>query len=213
VAVHETRMLLLGAVAMFEPVNGYQIRRELVSWNVDRWAHVNPGSIYHGLAALTAEGLLQRTDLVDGTREVAVYEVTPAGRELLERSLLSALETVDPYDRTAFTIAFGLLPLLPRRDVLGALVARRAALEREVAAFVRGKNDPATGPPHARRGWLLWLDLASAELSWLRETIEEIRAGRLKFARSEDWGWQPPADDPGHQMTRDREKYRALLGR
>ena len=36
-------MLLLGAVALFEPVNGYQIRRELLSWQVDRWAHTNPG--------------------------------------------------------------------------------------------------------------------------------------------------------------------------
>jgi hypothetical protein len=38
-AGEETRMLLLGAVALFEPVNGYQIRRELLSWHVDRWAH------------------------------------------------------------------------------------------------------------------------------------------------------------------------------
>lgn len=210
-AVHETRMLLLGAVAMFEPVNGYQIRRELVSWRVDKWANLNPGSIYHGLAALTAEGHLERTDVVDGSREVAVYEMTPTGLEVLRRSLLAALETVDPYDRTAFTIAFGMLPLLPRREVLGCLVTRRAALEREVAEFVRGKDDPANGPPHARRGWLLWLDLASAELGWLREAIEEIRSGSLRFTRGEDWG--PPADDPGHQMTMDREKYRALLGR
>ena len=74
-----TRMLLLGAVAMFEPVNGYQIRRELVSWQVDRWAHVNPGSIYNGLGTLTRQGLLARTDVVDGTREVAIYEITDAG--------------------------------------------------------------------------------------------------------------------------------------
>ena len=212
-AVPETRMLLLGAVAMFEPVNGYQIRRELVSWRVDKWANVNPGSIYHGLAALSAEGQLTRSDVLDGSREVAVYEVTPTGHRLLRRMLLSALESVDPYDRTAFTIAFGLLPLLPRREVLGALVSRRAALEREVAEFVRGKDDPANGPPHARRGWLLWLDLASAELGWLRETIEEIRSGALRFARDEDWGWEPPADDPGRQMALDREKYRAMLGR
>jgi DNA-binding PadR family transcriptional regulator len=212
-AAQDTRMLLLGAVAMFEPVNGYQIRRELVSWQVDRWANVNPGSIYHGLGTLTAEGFLARTDLRDGTREVAVYEVTDAGRTLLQRSLLAALETVDPYDRTAFTIAFGMLPLLQRREVLGALTTRRAALAREVDGFVRGKDDPANGPPHARRGWVLWLDLAIAELGWLRETIEEIKAGRLRFERGEDWGWQPPVDDPGHQMTLDREKYRALLGR
>jgi len=210
-AVHETRMLLLGAVAMFEPVNGYQIRRELVSWRVDKWAHVNPGSIYHGLAALTAQGQLERTDVVDGSRAVAVYEVTPAGHEVLRRSLLAALETVDPYDRSAFTIAFGMLPLLPRREVLRCLVTRRAALEREVAEFVRGKDDPANGPPHARRAWLLWLYLTSAELGWLREAVEEIRSGTLRFGRGGDWG--PPADDPGHQMTLDREKYRALLGR
>ena len=43
-AADETRMLLLGAVALFEPVNRYQIRRELLSWQVDRWANVNPGS-------------------------------------------------------------------------------------------------------------------------------------------------------------------------
>ncbi|MDQ4113433.1 MAG: PadR family transcriptional regulator, partial [Actinomycetota bacterium] len=35
-------MLLLGAVALFEPVNGYQIRRELMSWHVDQWANINP---------------------------------------------------------------------------------------------------------------------------------------------------------------------------
>ena len=48
-AVHTTRMLLLRAVAMLEPVNGYQIRRELVSWRVDEWANLGPGSIYSGL--------------------------------------------------------------------------------------------------------------------------------------------------------------------
>ena len=127
-AVRETRLLLLGAVAMFEPVNGYQIRRELVSWRVDKWAHVNPGSIYHGLSALTAEGYLTRNDLVDGTREVAVYEVTPAGRALLEEMMVEALESVDPYDRTVFTIAFGMLPLL------------------EPAAGARGPGHPAGRP-------------------------------------------------------------------
>ena len=60
-AAHETRMLLLGAVALFEPVNGYQIRRELLSWEVDRWANVNPGSIYGGLATLARQGHLVRT--------------------------------------------------------------------------------------------------------------------------------------------------------
>ena len=107
-------MLLLGAVALFEPVNGYQIRRELLSWQVDRWAHTNPGSIYHGLATLTGQGLLVRHDLVDAGREVAVYELTEPGRAELQRLLVDALETVNPYERSAFTVAFSMLQLLER---------------------------------------------------------------------------------------------------
>lgn len=212
-AANETRMLLLGAVAMFEPINGYQIRRELLSWQVDRWAHVNPGSIYHGLARLTEQRHLFRHELVDGQREVAVYELTEQGRAELDRLLVDALETVDPYDRAAFTAAFGMLPLLGRAQVLVSLKKRRVALEAAVAEFVRGRDDPANGPPHARRGWVLWLDLAVSELGWLRETIDDIASGDLKFQRSEDWGWTPPPDDPGWQMEFDREKYRALIGR
>ena len=63
------------------------------------------------------------------------------------------------------------------------------------------------------RGMVLWLDLATAELAWLREVIEDIRSGALKFEAVEDWDWAPPADDPGWQMDADRQKYRALLDR
>lgn len=212
-AGEETRLLLLGAVAMFEPVNGYQIRRELISWHVDEWAHTNPGSIYHGLGTLTRQRLLERHDVRDGAREVAVYETTEAGREELRRMQLEALETVDPHDRVRFQVAFGMLPNLDARVALTALRRRRSALEELMAEFVRGRDDPAHGPPHARRGWSLWLDLASAELSWLREVIDDVADGTLRFTAGEDWGWTPPEDDPGHQMTTDREKYRALLGR
>jgi DNA-binding PadR family transcriptional regulator len=208
---HETRMLLLGAVALFEPVNGYQIRRELLSWQVDRWAHTNPGSIYHGLTALTGQGHLVRHDLLDGGREVAVYELTGTGRDELRRLMVDALETVNPYERSGFAVAFSMLPLLDRAQVVRSLTTRRVALEQTVAEFAGTK--PGVAPPHATRGMILWLDLAVAELAWLRETIEDVKDGSLAFEVGEDWGWLPADDDPGWQMNADREKYRALLGR
>ena len=203
-------MLLLGAVALFEPVNGYQIRRELLSWQVDQWAHVNPGSIYHGLASLTAQGHLVRHDLTDGGREVAVYELTDAGRAELDTLMVAALETVNPYERTAFNVAFSMLPLLDAERTVRSLTRRRVELERTVAEFAEAKTGVA--PPHATRTMLLWLDLAVAELAWLRETIQDLRAGTLSTSY-DDGSWAPPADDPGWQMNADREKYRALLGR
>jgi DNA-binding PadR family transcriptional regulator len=209
-AGQETRMLLLGAVALFEPVNGYQIRRELLSWHVDRWAHTNPGSIYHGLASLAAQGHLVRHDLTDAGRDVAVYELTADGRAELDRMMVEALETVNPYERTAFNVAFSMLPLLDRKRVVRSLTRRRVGLERAVAEFAEAKT--GTAPPHATRTMLLWLDLAVAELAWLRETIEDLQDGTLTTSY-DDGSWTPPADDPGWQMNADRERYRALLGR
>jgi hypothetical protein len=83
-------------------------------------------------------------------------------------------------------------------------------LERTVAELAQ--VEPGAAPPHATRSMLLWLDLAVAELAWLRETIEEVRSGSLAFAPGDN-GWTPPDDDPGWQMNAEREKYRALLGR
>ena len=202
-------MLVLGSVALFEPVNGYQIRREILSWHVDRWAHTNPGSIYHGLSTLAGQGHLRRHDLNDAGREVAVYELTETGRAELDRMLVEALETVNPYERTAFNVAFSMLPLLDRPAAIRSLTTRRVELERTVAEFAAA--EPGAAPPHATRTMLLWLDLAVAELAWLRETIRDLRDGTLPV--SPEGAWTPPADDPGWQMNADREKYRALLDR
>jgi DNA-binding PadR family transcriptional regulator len=210
-AAHETRMLLLGAVALFEPVNGYQIRRELLSWEVERWANVNPGSIYGGLSTLTRQGHLRRHDLTDGGRDVAVYEITDAGRAELRALMVSGLETVETVNRAAFTVAFSQLPLLDRAQVLRSLKVRRAALEELVRDLA--VQEPGTAPPHAMRTAVLWLDLAVAELAWLRETIDDVSSGTLRFERFEEWDWAPAADDPGWQMETDRQRYRALLGR
>jgi DNA-binding PadR family transcriptional regulator len=208
-AAHDTRLLLLGAVALFEPVNGYQIRRELLSWQVEEWAHVNPGSIYNGLSTLTKQGHLVRHDLVDGGRPVAVYELTDSGRAELEQLAVAGLENVSLVDRTAFSAAFGLLPLVPREQALRSLIRRRVALE-EVVAQLATPPAPADAPPHARRTIVLWLDLAVAELGWLRETIELLKQDELRLDAST---WTPPADDAGWQMNADRERYRSLLHR
>ena len=64
-----TRLLVLGCVRIFQPVHGYFLRRELVSWEVDQWAHVHPGSIYNALKSLTRSGLLEEVGVVaDGPR-------------------------------------------------------------------------------------------------------------------------------------------------
>ena len=123
-AATETRLLVLGAVRLFEPVNGYQIRRELMSWEVDEWAHINPGSIYSALSTLTRQGYVDRHDLVDGTREVAVYTTTEAGRAELTALFTSSLETVRALDPLPLHTALSMCVLFPR-DVIARHLERR----------------------------------------------------------------------------------------
>lgn len=209
-AANTTRLLLLGTVALFEPVNGYQIRRELMSWQVDRWANVNPGSIYHGLGSLVAAGLAVRHDLADGARDVAVYELTDDGHSEFRRLLADAIVTVNVFDRRDFHAAFGLLPLLAPEEAIELLDRRHATLAAAVTE-VPVDTDPADHPhvpPHAIRGMALWGAEARAELGWLSDVVGDLRSGRLDITSN---AWTPPADDPGHQMTADRERYREMI--
>lgn len=211
-AATETRLLVLGAVSLFEPVNGYQIRRELMSREVDRWAHINPGSIYSSLATLTKRSLVQRHDLVDGTREVAVYTTTPTGRAELAQMFGQALETVELLDPLPLHTALSMSVLFDREVIAGhlgtrvdALVVHLIDLREKYAATAAG-----LAPPHVARVIELQISGAEVELAWVRALLEEIHAGGLAFA-GEPMAWQPAPDDPGWQMAADRDRYLALL--
>ena len=213
-AATETRLLVLGAVRLFEPVNGYQIRRELMSWQVDEWAHINPGSIYSSLATLTKQGYVDRHDVVDGTREVAVYTTTGAGVEELTTLFTTALETVRLLDPLPLHTALSMCTLFPREVVARHLTRRLPALDAHLADLDAKHAVASTGvtPPHVVR--VLELQVASAQLErdWVRDLLADVEAGRLDFA-GEPPTWTPAPDDPGWQMHHDRERYRTLLAR
>jgi DNA-binding PadR family transcriptional regulator len=211
-AATETRLLLLGSVMIFEPVNGYQLRRELLSWQVEDWAHVNPGSIYSGLATLARQGNLERHDLVDGTREVAVYTSTEAGRAELQRLWRDAVVSLDLLSPLPFHTAVALMPLVTRVDVASALRERLAALDVKVREQVDGRHDAAGMPPHVRAMADLWMGLAATEREWLVDLVGRVDAGDLELA-GEDATWAPPADDPGWTMAHERARYLELIAR
>ncbi len=212
-AATETRLLVLGAVRLFEPVNGYQIRRELMSWEVDQWAHLNPGSIYSSLSTLGKQGYVDRHDLVDGTRKVAVYTSTEAGRTELAELFGSSLETVRLLDPLPLHTALSMCTLFDR-DVVAAHLARRLpALDVHLAELAEKHAAASSGltPPHVV--WVLELQRSTAEVErdFVTRLLEEVRGGGLAFA-GEPMAWQPAPDDPGWQMHHDRLRYRELLG-
>jgi hypothetical protein len=194
-AATETRLLLLGTVMLFEPVNGYQLRRELLSWQVEDWAHVNPGSIYSGLSTLARQGNLERS-----------------GRREFERLWRAAVESVDLLSPLPFHTALALMPLMARADVVQGLRSRLARIDVRIREQLAQESQLETVPPHVRAMADLWMGLGSTEREWLVDLLGRVAAGAFEL-RGEPVTWQPPAQDPGWQMAGERQRYAELIAR
>ena len=184
-----TRLLLLGAVRIFQPVHGYLLRRELLSWQVEDWAHVKPGSIYSGLRTLVAHGLL---DELSG--DPVAYRLTPDGEVEYQRLLSLALREPDWSDPTRLLGGLCFFTTLPREEVREALRARALVLEATVsgtASAIRSIEANRTAPAQTTELFRVaghWLE---GERAWVREVCERIDAGHYRFA-----GEEPGPDHP-----------------
>jgi DNA-binding PadR family transcriptional regulator len=180
--VSTTRMMILGLVGIMQPVHGYDVRRELLSWGADRWANIQPGSIYHALKKLAEEGLLREAgqEQVGGRPARTRYEITPKGHEefmdLLRGYWWGDHAAVDP-----FVAAFSFLPALPREEAAAALRHRalmlRAMIEGARDGLKSGWAVPTNKPTHV--GWMLELSIArgEGEIAWCERTADLVESG------------------------------------
>ncbi len=177
-----TRLLILGLVRWLQPVHGYDVRRELLSWDVEEWANVQPGSIYHALRKLTGEGLLAEvaTEQVGARPARTTYRVTDQGcrefDELLRRYWWQYRQPLDP-----FAAAFALLPGLPRDEAVAALRNRAQLLGTQAARFAAEQQPSGAAasyrPVHV--AWMFELNQArvEAEITWCERVADRIEAG------------------------------------
>ncbi len=207
-----TRMLVLGVVALFEPLNGYQIRRELLSWRVEEWSELKAGSIYSMLATLERQGRVQRWDLPEtSTRSVAVYATTEEGRSEFHRLVRGGLDGSLGTDSATFQTALSFLPSSTRADALVALGQRRDRLAAQVADLEGKMRLEDQVPPHVRHLFALDHELRDREARWLGDFIGQVSDGALTFADEGGDSWSPPPEDSGWEMVAQSKRYREQI--
>jgi DNA-binding PadR family transcriptional regulator len=174
-------MLILGVVRLFQPVHGYDVRRELLSWHADEWANIAPGSVYHALKKLADEGLLREvsTEQLGARPARTTYEITDKGeaefQDLLRRNWWEYKEPTDP-----FTSAYLFLHALSREESVAAL-RNRARMLRLVADRGRmrlGTLDEAK-PEHVLELFRLEVDRVTVEADWCDRVADRIETGDL----------------------------------
>ncbi|MFC9997773.1 PadR family transcriptional regulator [Nocardia sp. NPDC127526] len=187
-AVPTTRLLVLAVVRMLQPVHGYDVRRELLSWRADDWANAKPGSVYGALKTLERDGLISVEGVGQaGARpERTTYRLTSEGEkelaELLREAVFSAEQPKHPYHT-----AVALFPYMPRADVVAALRSRilkfesdLVFLERDEQRILEGSGDPAEMEPYQVADAIrLAADHVRADLNWSRKTLDRIESGQL----------------------------------
>lgn len=186
-----TRLLVLGVVRIFQPVHGYDVRRELVSWHAEEWANVAPGSIYNALKSLTRDGLLEvvGTKQIGGRPERTTYKLTGKGEaemdELLRETLWTVRMPVDP-----LVAAISLLGFIDRKELMTALDARAAKITGDLkhAEYVIAAIDDIETPDHVREMMRLIYARVGAELEWSRAFKARLAAGEYRTLGDPAWG-------------------------
>jgi DNA-binding PadR family transcriptional regulator len=182
-----TRLLILGAVRIFQPVHGYLVRRELISWQVDRWAHLNPGSVYNALRTLARDGYLEEVATEQGAAgsDRTTYRLTPDGESELLRLVRDALWTVDPSAPEKLLAGLSFMYALSREEVVSALEHRLAQIDAAHSASEFAVQS-IFGDPHKPDHVAEILRLADArtqgERGWAAAMVARVRAGEYVFA-------------------------------
>ena len=192
-----TRLLLLGTVRIFEPVHGYFVRRELLSWHAEAWAHLNPGSVYNGLRSLAREGFVEEvgTEAEGGRPARTTYRLTGDGDGEFMLLLRAALWNVSAHDPGDLMAAWSFAWALKREEVIAALehrveqiTASARANEFAIEGIQHGHKTPDTVAEHFR----LTQARLDGEASWARSLIERLRAGEYWFEGEPNRPWSAP---------------------
>ena len=181
-----TRLLVLGVVRIFQPVHGYDVRRELLSWRAADWGNVSPGSIYNALKSLTKDGLLEvvGTGQVGARPERTMYKLTGEGESEFATLLRDTLWTVkQPVDPLMSAMAF--MWALDRSELISALEHRNQQIEgirRQLEYSMKDVRNADAKPAHVAEMLRLLEARVVAEVDWSRALIGKLKKGEYETA-------------------------------
>ena len=140
-------------------------------------------SIYQTIDRLLRDGLIavRETERDENWPERTVYELTPAGRQLM-REWLREMLAAPAQDFPDFPAALAFMLLLEPEDAAAQLEARAARREAELTRIADSMAASAGNLPRI----VLIEDeyritVLRAELTWVRALVDELRDGRFSW--------------------------------
>lgn len=168
-----------------EPMHAYRMRQLIKAREKDQIVNIaQRNSVYQTLDRLLRAGLIEvrATTREENRPERTVYQLTAEGHRTLLDWLRTML-TTPAREFPEFPVALASLPVFSPPEAISLLEERVAALEERIARLDAGDETAARiGLPR-----LFTIEdsyqraVTEAELRWVRDLIDEIRAGHLTW--------------------------------
>src|SRR5579864_6696554 len=165
------------------PMHPYELQSIIRITHKDDFLRLNPGSLYNSIERLAQAGLIEVAQTTRSGRrpERTIYRVTAQGEKEALRWLKELLEQ-PAKDSTWFYGALSFLPALPPAQVCQQLRLRVGHLASEIENL---EQVLASIAPRVGRLNLIEVEYAvamrKAELHWVKQIIEEVNSGKLKW--------------------------------
>jgi len=178
-----TRILILGLLNKLETSHGYDIRRELETWNAEQWANIAYGSIYFALNKMAEEGLVKAIDIEQTKARPAKisYSITERGKEEFQRLLREYWwefkPAIDP-----FHVAIAFMNNLSHDELLLSLNYRADMLRVNIRGFGQSIGlmmKEGNKPRHVEVNLQLSLAHMKTELHVIEDVIGKVERGEL----------------------------------
>ena len=169
------------------PLHPYRMQRLMKEWGKDQVVNVSQrATLYRTIDRLLAAGLvtIRETERDQLYPERTVYEITDAGRAT-SREWLEEMLAVPKQEFPDFPVALSHILMLTPQEALPLLERREAELAAVHQALNAGMAVATDLPRVVMLESEYVLATATAQLSWLRSVIEDLREGRLSWTEGE----------------------------
>lgn len=170
-----------------QPLHPYGIQRLIKQWGKDQVVNVSQrASLYRTIDRLCEAGLVrvQETGRDQQYPERTVYAITDAGRTVT-REWLQEMLAVPRQEFPEFPAALSHVLMLTPQEALDLLERRETLLTAMHQGLAAGLASTAGMPRVISLESEYVLATATAQLSWLRSVIDDLRTGRLSWSQAE----------------------------
>jgi DNA-binding PadR family transcriptional regulator len=167
------------------PLHPYGLQRLIKQWGKDKVVNVGQrANLYRTINRLEASGLIavRQTERDQQFPERTVYELTDAGRQACRDWLTEMLATAR-YEFPEFPAALSFVMILGPDETLAVLERRADAVRERLGELDREIDEYRDDLPRVSLLETEYLRaVTSAELTWLRGVLDDLRSGALAWS-------------------------------